>query len=275
MAIKRTAADWEPDKIRRFWDWYSPRPETQRQYFSRQVGPALANLLEMAGGLKGRVLDFGCGPGYLLEQLCRRGHARCEGVDFSARSVAEATARLDGKPAFAGARCVSGIPTDLPADTFDGLTCIETIEHLPEAGQKPLLAEVNRLLKPGGVALFTTPCSENLEAAQMYCPFCDSEFHNMQHMRAIAPADLAVALREVGFEVLFCDGIDLLQYQRLKARGILRTSLKDVLAMAARLALRVGDVFGSKGPFPASRAFRARRRPGPHLVAIARKPAGS
>src|SRR3989338_2691659 len=45
--------------------------------------------------------------------------------------------------------------TGLPSASFDRALCIDIIEHLPDP--TALLAEVSRLLKPGGTALVTIP----------------------------------------------------------------------------------------------------------------------
>lgn len=276
MLQKRTADDWTPEAIRRFWDWYSPRPETQKRYFSRQVGRALTRVLQLSGGLKGRVLDFGCGPGYLLQRMCERSGVTCEGVDFSPRSIEETRKRLEGVKNFAGAQAIDKLPTPLAAARFDGLTCIETVEHLTDSQLNELLGEVLRVLKPGGIALFSTPFNEDLERSQNYCPFCESEFHNMQHLRSFEPAELHDTLTASGFDVLFCEGLDLWRFQKGKGRKLVDYSMRDVFGSIARGFVKTGAALGdalSSRAFPDKRAFRSRVRLGPHLIAMARKPA--
>lgn len=273
--MKRTAEDWTPEAIRRFWEWQAPRPETQKQYFSRQVGRALARVLRLAGGLRGEVLDFGCGPGYLLQRMCQGGATRAYGVDYSPGSVEETRKRLGSERSFGGAEAIDALPTQFPDGKFDAVTCIETVEHLRDGQLGALLAELLRLMKPGGTAMFTTPCSEDLERAQAYCPFCDSEFHNMQHMRVFSPADLHDTLTAAGFDVKFCEGIDLWRFQPPKGRKLVDYSLRDVVGGLARSVGKglaaTGDMISSR-PFPENRAFRRCVKPGPHLVAVAVKP---
>lgn len=62
------------------------------EYIERQVAWLQRHLL--AGGRR-RILDLGCGPGFYLERLSRRGHT-CVGIDFSPASVAYARERLQG-----------------------------------------------------------------------------------------------------------------------------------------------------------------------------------
>jgi SAM-dependent methyltransferase len=274
MPLKRTAGDWTPETVRRFWEWHSTRPERQKRYFSRQVGDALVRVLELAGGLRGNILDFGCGPGYLMEQMCGYDGVTCHGVDYSTRSVEEARKRLAGVKSLAAVEVIRELPAPFPDAHFDSLTCIETIEHLSDGQLRALLAEVYRLLKPDAVAMFTTPCNEDLEGAQTYCPFCESEFHNMQHVRVFSPDQLRTLLARIGFHVLYCDGLDLRRFQQGQHRKLVDWSMRDTVVSLVRLA-RWGvaamlDTL-TRTQFPDSRRFRVRVVPGPHLIAVVRK----
>lgn len=99
----------------------------------------------------GRFLDYGCGPGRFLEMV----HGRCtevHGVDVDAESVASAKLRLPSAD-------LQVIPHDgrtgFPNDHFDTIALLEVIEHVPD--EAATLAEIARILKPGGTLLLTTP----------------------------------------------------------------------------------------------------------------------
>lgn len=96
------------------------------------------------------VLDLGCNDGYGTAIIAR--HAtRAVGVDLSAKAIAAA------KRAHAGVEFLHMTlgPLPFPDQSFDVVTAFQVIEHVSETA--PFLQEVRRVLRPGGVALFTTP----------------------------------------------------------------------------------------------------------------------
>lgn len=224
-------------EVSRFWNYFSTNPRLQPIYFSHTVGRGVVNCLRLMEVLKGNVLDYGCGPGYLLGRLLESGAAiDCWGVDSSPASVAECNARLTGQPGWKGAQVVESLPSAFEDESFDLITCLETLEHLTDVFLFPLLGEIRRLLRPGGFVLFTVPADEDLEANLHFCPFCDSEFHHMQHVRSFSAQSLTELLRSADLEVVFCQPLNLYEFQRQYAewrsvrgpRG-LRRYLGDVL----------------------------------------------
>jgi SAM-dependent methyltransferase len=251
--------DWTTDAIGRFWDYFSSRPHRRELYFSRLVGDGLALYLDLHGVLSGTVLDFGCGPGFLFDHLARY-RVECWGVDPSPDSVRLANERCAALPRFRGAFPAGGLPA---GQTFDLVTCVETIEHVPADAAPGLLAEMKRLVKPGGTLLVTTPHDERLDDGMIYCPFCDREFHHMQHVRSFTAAGLAELLRENGFTVSDCRGIDLNRFC-----GPVRP-LPPTMTGLAKARYRLGRLLGRDGRTREERLARL-STPGPHLVALAK-----
>ncbi|NKC30246.1 methyltransferase domain-containing protein [Falsiroseomonas selenitidurans] len=98
------------------------------------------------------VLDVASGEGYgaaLLAGLARS----VTGVELDAASVAHAQRNY----ARAGLRflCADAQALPLADASFDLVVCFETLEHLPD--QARFLAEVRRVLRPGGLFLVSTP----------------------------------------------------------------------------------------------------------------------
>lgn len=100
-----------------------------------------------------RVLDIGCGTGYLLNYLYRYDLA-AEPVGIDVSSHALEFCRQRGSTALAEASALT-VPFD--AGSFDLIICIDTIQHLTPAGaDRQALVEFARLLRPGGLLYLRT-----------------------------------------------------------------------------------------------------------------------
>ena len=116
--------------------------------------------LALAGDVAGRrILDAGCGAGALIAALRDRG-ATVTGIDKSAGMLELARRRLGDDADLQVAEL--GAPLPFPDDTFDDVTACLVLHYLKDWG--PALAEVRRVLKPGGrlIASVNHPFSENL-----------------------------------------------------------------------------------------------------------------
>jgi ubiquinone/menaquinone biosynthesis C-methylase UbiE len=118
--------------------------------FPRDVSPddfQLRAALDWLGDVRSRlILDLGCARGRFVRALSASG-ARVVGVDRSWELLRTA---LDSP---GGSSFALSTATRLPfADSiFDGVVCIEVIEHIPELGAA--LSEIARVMKPGGRAI--------------------------------------------------------------------------------------------------------------------------
>ena len=101
-----------------------------------------------------RVVDVGCGGGILTEALHRAG-ARAIGIDLSELSlqVARQHAAHGGMDIDYHYMDVETLAAQQPA-SFDAVTCMEMLEHVPHPHR--VIAACGALLKPGGVAFFST-----------------------------------------------------------------------------------------------------------------------
>jgi len=197
---------WTRENSNRIWEYISANPAWGEAYFSRQVGDDLIAQVRRRVPLRGSVLDFGCGQGFLLEKMVAAGIA-CQGVDFSAKSVELTNGRLKGNPLFKGALVLESLPAPLPDRSFDAIFFIETIEHVIGEDLPALIRELHRLLRPGGHLVVTTRNDESLEASKILCPECGCTFHQMQHVSSWSAASLASTLAGYGFQRVFCEGL--------------------------------------------------------------------
>jgi SAM-dependent methyltransferase len=95
-----------------------------------------------------RVLDAGCGEGILVDEYAPK--IRIEGID----------------PNYSSERVRAGSLTSLPyADaTFDRALCLDVLEHLTLDAQPRALAELARVLRPGGEILVSVPNLAHLQS---------------------------------------------------------------------------------------------------------------
>ncbi|MEV6277113.1 methyltransferase domain-containing protein [Nocardia sp. NPDC051832] len=109
-------------------------------------------LTDLSGVRPGEnVADIGCGPGDLVRSLAQRTGAAgsVTGVDPSPEMLAYAAARSARLPhcAFEHAPAQQ-LP--LPDASIDLLTCTFVMHHIPEAKRADALAQMFRVLRPGG-----------------------------------------------------------------------------------------------------------------------------
>lgn len=263
---------WTRDVVSAFWDYIGHREDLHLDYFANQLGYAVAEFLSHTGRLNpgSVVLDYGCGPGFLIQNLLDKG-AECYAADSSIEAVDLSNRKYGSRGNWRGAVRLGDAGTGLPSAHCDVVTCIETLEHLPEELVEPVLAEISRLLKPTGVALFTTPFNEDLRRKTILCPFCSTEYHRVQHQRSFDVAAMTSVLRQHGFEVLFCRGIDLGEFQR--DRPAWRHLSYDSLSWLVGRKLKTWlDSSLAGRTFPNGRAFNHLLKPGPHLCAVVRRP---
>jgi len=199
------AIEWTSERAARVWDFYGRLDGADALYFSVNNSRALLDFLDARLPLaKRRILDFGCGRGALLEDLCSRG-VRCAGLEFSRETAATAEVRLSGNKCFDGVVWATALPAPLADHFYDAVLLIEVVEHLLPGQLEPTLAEVRRILRPGGHVFVTVPHAEDLQAAMCRCPECGATFHRWQHMRSLTPGDLERMMQSFGLETVTCE----------------------------------------------------------------------
>lgn len=93
------------------------------------------------------VLDVGCADGALFRHLAHLGPGL--GVEPSL-----AAPRTVGRSELRPGLVPDAVP---PGRTFDAVTLLAVLEHVPAPAQRPLADACARLVRPGGVAVITVP----------------------------------------------------------------------------------------------------------------------
>ncbi|MEA2298982.1 MAG: hypothetical protein QOF77_1918 [Solirubrobacteraceae bacterium] len=132
----------------------------------------------------GRVLDLGCGIGHSYELLAPR-----------------ETVGLDREPAALAGQARETVVGDMRAlpfadASFASVLAVHSLEHVPDAGR--VIAEVVRVLEPGGVAVFVTPNRFTFARAE--------EIIDPYHYVEYGPAELA-GLLEPAFAAVEIHGL--------------------------------------------------------------------
>ncbi len=166
----------------------------------------IATRVTLAGA---RVLDVGCGGGILSEALARAG-ARVTGVDLAEESLA--AAREHAAAANLAIDYRSAALEELAAAeaaTFDVVTCLEMLEHVPEPER--IVAACAALVRPGGAVFFST-INRNLKSfmlaivgAEYVLGMVPRGTH--EYAKLIRPAELARWSRAAGLDVRDLTGL--------------------------------------------------------------------
>lgn len=175
-----------PAREQRFSDaLYSTQPEIERssKRYMRDMVPRSKSM---------RVLDVGCGTGLNARILRDMGHT-VVGTDLSPVAIE----RLK-EAGFEGYVC--DVPAGLPFESgsFDLVYASEVIEHIGDT--EGFLAELARVLKPGGMLMLSTPNSA-------FWPFrilgllgrTPTEVQHPGHLRFFSKRSLTDAIADAGF----------------------------------------------------------------------------
>jgi SAM-dependent methyltransferase len=98
-----------------------------------------------------RVLDCGCGLGWVIKVFDEVAPSQLTGIDSDLTRLRRAQAELDRVPISAGS--VMALP--YPDGHFDKVILSEVLEHVPD--DLSALLEVRRVVRPGGVIAITVP----------------------------------------------------------------------------------------------------------------------
>ena len=171
---RELSPDWE------FYPTYLAKLERVRAFLSALPADA-------------RVLDAGCGEGVLVDEFA--GRLQIEGID----------------PNYSSARVRTGSLTALPYDNgrFSHALCLDVLEHLSFEEQPRALAELYRVLAPGGELFVTVP---NLAHLQLRVHFLLTgrlirTANPLKHPGDRPLADYLDLARRAGFTIVSRSGI--------------------------------------------------------------------
>jgi SAM-dependent methyltransferase len=149
----------------------------------------------------GRLLEVGCAAGWLLKHAAERGW-KVQGVELSESAVAHA--RGLGLDVHHGELHDAA----LPGSSFDLVYMGDVLEHVPDC--RGVLAEVARVLRPGGVLYLRGPATTHSIARALALRVYGALGRTIvlreppYHLWEFTPRPLTSLFRAVGLEVVEC-----------------------------------------------------------------------
>jgi 2-polyprenyl-3-methyl-5-hydroxy-6-metoxy-1,4-benzoquinol methylase len=181
-------------------EWYNKFPQLGNfNYFSKtnREKEGFASYINDIKKYKstGKIIDIGCGDGWLLKHAMDFGFD-VYGVEPSINAFKEAKKRLDEN-------IFNSVLEDMCFDSnfFDIAISIGTIEHI----KKPflLLNEINRILKKDGLLVLQTPNIDSYLAKHQKAKW--DQFTPPGHLYYFSPKTLKRLLEKAGFKILKFD----------------------------------------------------------------------
>jgi len=145
------------DYFDRFQDpWKNPYVERREGLFDYRPMKIRENhaIAMISAEPKSAAVDLGCGIGHALIRMKESGFARVIGVDISSKMLEDAKELLASRNLTSAIELYQGDVRDLKmiaSGSVDACTALGVIEYHPE--DAPLLNEMNRILRSGGVGV--------------------------------------------------------------------------------------------------------------------------
>jgi 2-polyprenyl-6-hydroxyphenyl methylase/3-demethylubiquinone-9 3-methyltransferase len=187
--------------------WYSAQdtPIALLRAESRHRNPWIADeIARVFGGAPCRVLDLGCGAGFLANYLAARGH-RVVGIDSTQENltVARAAAHPDAVRV-ASYELGDACALDQDPNSFDVVCAMDLLEHVEHPEQ--VIAEAGRVLAPGGMLVFHTfnrTWQANLIVIKGVEWFVRNAPRDLHVLRLfVTPEEVSAMCRAHGFEAI-------------------------------------------------------------------------
>ncbi len=202
----------DPAEIEKFQSiasrWWDPESEFKPLH---DINPLRVDYIESrSGNLSAKkILDIGCGGGILAEAMALKG-ASVTGIDMAEMSLKVAKLHLHESKLDIDYQLITAEEfAQLNAGEFDIVTCLEMLEHVPDAAS--IVAAAASLLKPDGHLFFST-INRNPKAfvlailgAEYILNMIPRGTHDYKNF--IKPSELASAVRANQMEVIDITGM--------------------------------------------------------------------
>ncbi len=222
--IEKTVQPIIYECLRKFGEYARPgiSPEEYALEIKDQLRPdvrrvsLLVSLAKSVVGdeLAGEGLELGCGYGYLLFPMAKfNPKVRWTGIEHPGRIYFNSP---EYQQAFRDYQCsLAGLdfvhePLPFADQYFSVVTFSETLEHLPVERVNFVLAEISRVLRPGGILITSSPNQAGLEnrlhllkGGSVFDLPDEMEIARgvFKHIRLYTPAEMNYMMSRLGFRV--------------------------------------------------------------------------
>lgn len=213
-------------------------------------------MAELYGAPDKSVLDYGCGTGYGSFMLSQA-FGQVTAIDVEAETIRFCRANYVGDHLEFSVFDPAGQP--FPNESFDHVFSFQVFEHVPLESTRSYVRNIWNMLKPGGVAIVTTPNAYNYHGGYSGNPFHVKEYtaNELQSLfEEIVPAESIElwAVEDVPTTRLknkLMRGMRnsvvarvlskiILRFQVLEARGLIKADHRNMLKRE-----KVAEVIGS------------------------------
>jgi SAM-dependent methyltransferase len=203
-------------------------PRVIARYISIGLWPSEENLVIEYVPDEARILDMGCGAGRTTIPLAEMG-LDIVGIDISSPMIQFARQQANLAGVHADFQVMDSMQLEFPDASFEVvLYSYNGIELIPgRAGKKKVMAEVLRVLKPGGCFIFSSHSLFALNRFALFrllsffklCAgrfaglpvrerelgerFADGEDEEVRYLQVLPPFSLLKMLRQTGFDVIY------------------------------------------------------------------------
>jgi ubiquinone/menaquinone biosynthesis C-methylase UbiE len=189
------------DHLKRVEEEFTRQAETFDAYAAKAGGDVIARFQAAIGAAaEGRILDVACGPGVVTAALAERAET-VTAFDATPAMLEQARKRCEE----AGLRNVifeHGVAESLPFEpgAFDGVVTRLALHHFVDPN--PVLAEMFRVLRPGGVAVIADVVVSE-DAAKAKLQNAIEIIRDPSHIRMLPLTELKASIEGSGLDTVF------------------------------------------------------------------------
>lgn len=138
---------------------------------------------------KSRILDIGCGMGFLMLTLKKLGYQNVKGIEIS-KEQADSCLRKNLDVTLTD-DSISTLTAN--QEWFDIIFCMDVLEHIPINQQIPFVSAIFAALKPGGKFVCTVPNANSTLASRW-------RYIDWTHVTSFTEHSIDFLLKNTGFE---------------------------------------------------------------------------